>query len=157
MAAPQSSTLSEPYKQDRFRVLRITLCQLTGQKTCLEAAVRDCPEFTAFYYSLCDLTFSKLSLEVPAYRQVLCSPESSAALQPGLDRFCGREPGVLWVAVPGEDKALESAACAGCPVTGIVTRTQSQGDSWRVRSPLKSDLCKAVQESQHRWGNCRPA
>lgn len=71
---------------------------------------------------------------------------------------------VLWLrarfateSLAGEDKALDSAGCSGCPVAGILTPTQSQGDSWRVRSPLESNLSKAVEESQHWWGHGRPA
>lgn len=55
-----------------------------------------------------------------------------------------------------EDKALDSAGCSDCPVAGILAPIQSQGDSWWARSPLKSNLSKAVEEGQHRWGHGRP-
>lgn len=42
-------------------------------------------------------------------------------------------------------------------MAAIFTVKESQGDSCWVRSPLKSNLCKTVEERQHGWGHSGPA
>lgn len=72
----------------------------------------------------------------------------SAAPRPGLDGLRGAEPGWPGDEEPGPSRLFwSSGGQAG----------KRQGDSWRVRSPLESDLSEAVEESQHRRSDGGPA
>lgn len=103
-----------------------------------------------------------LILKVLAYRHIL--PALAGCEKWLLSCTSARFGRVLWLpariateTLAGEDKAPDSAGCSGRSVAGILAPIQSQGDSRWVRSPLKSNLSKAVEESQHGRGNGRPA